>query len=300
MTKGIGITATILLQEGRLRVGDYFYAEGCWGKVNNITSTTGKSEISCIPGHPYTISGFSEFPPVGSSLMQVDLKTAKKKADQFLLEKQTKKQQVHSHKKDKPVYNVIIKADVFSSLQAIEKSIDTFASTNTFSHPMILSATLGELTENDINFAILSKSVIYLFNTKYPTKKELIDLIEKNALAVKQFDVIYHLLEDIKKQIDEEKDKKPVLKKIGDLLIIKLFHIKGIGTIVGFRVKEGVAKIGAHARLLRQKILIGEGTIKSLQKEKISVKELSKGNEGAIFINGITDFKEGDTVEVSE
>jgi translation initiation factor IF-2 len=299
MVKGIGVTATILLQEGRLQVGDFFYVDGIWGKVNTLIDTTGKAQKLGYPGHPYTISGFSGFPSVGSSLIQSTLKVAREKAEQFALQKnEAKFQSQYATENEKSSYQIIVKADVFSSLQAIEKSIEALTTNETFLIPKILLSGVGELTENDINFAILSKSIIYLFNIKNPTKKELLDLIEKNGVKILNFDIIYHLLEDVKKQITEEKDKKPVLKKIGDLLILKLFHIKGTGTIVGFKVTQGVAKVGTHAKLLRNKLSIGEGTVRSLQKEKFSVKELAKGNEGALFLDGVDDFKEGDVIEL--
>lgn len=301
MVKGIGVTATILLQEGRLQVGDFFYVDGIWGKVNTLIDTIGKAQKLAYPGHPYTISGFSGFPAVGASLIQSTFKAAKEKAEQFALQKnEAKFQSQYATENEKAFYQLIVKADVFSSLQAIEKSIEALTGDETFLFPKILLGGVGELTENDINFAILSKSIIYLFNVKTPTKKELLDLIEKNNVKIRNFDIIYHLLEDIKKEITEEKNKKPVLKKIGDLLILKLFHIKGTGTIVGFKVTQGVAKVGTHAKLLRNKVSIGEGTVRSLQKEKFSVKELAKGNEGALFLDGLDDFKEGDIIELFE
>jgi translation initiation factor IF-2 len=304
LEKGRGIVTTILLQEGKFKIGDFFYCNDVWGKITSCVNAHGKNCTELFPGKPYVISGFSSFPEVGGNILQSTLKLAKTNAEEYknsALNQKNNLQQKNmlSNNNNKKPYNIIIKADVFSSLQAIEKAIENFkADAEIFYSPIIIHQSLGEITENDINTAINSHAVIYLFNVKKNINKELSDLIEKNKISVLHFDVIYHMLEQIEKEIKEEKNKEPVLKKIGEAIVLKLFVIKGIGQIVGFRVVQGVIKISAMAMVYRNKMLIGKGIIRSLQKEKQSVKELTKGHEGAFSLPAVATFKEEDIIEI--
>ncbi len=304
MEKGKGIVATILLQEGKLKIGDSFYCNDVWGKISSCINSNGQNCTNIIPGKPYIISGFSDFPEVGENIIQSDLKLAKDRAEEYRCSKLNQKNNLqqknmlanNNHKKP---YNIIIKADVFSSLQAIENAIEAFkVNVSMYYSPVIINQSLGEITENDINMAYNSYSVIYLFNIRKNINKELSDLIEKYKINIMHFDVIYHMLEHIEKEIKEEKNKEPILKKIGEVIVLKLFAIKGIGQIVGFRVLQGIIKINATAMVYRNKIFVGKGIIRSLQKEKQSVKELTKGNEGAFSLPAITTFEEQDIIEI--
>lgn len=304
LEKGKGIVSTVLLQEGKLNIGDSFYCNGVWGKISSCVDAHGKNNQELLPGKPYIINGFSDFPEVGGNIIQAPLKLAKEKAEEYknsLINQKNNLQQKNMflNNNNKKPYNIIIKADVFSSLQAIEKIIENFKfNPAIFYSPLIIHQGLGEITENDINMAIHSDAVVYLFNVKKNINKELTDLIERNRISVVNFDVIYHMIEHIEKEIKEEKNKEAVLKKIGEAVVLKLFTIKGIGQIVGFRVMQGVIKISAMAMVYRNKILIGKGIIRSLQKEKQSVKELTKGHEGAFSLPAIATFKEEDIIEI--
>jgi translation initiation factor IF-2 len=301
--KGKGIVATILLQQGKLIIGDSFYCNGVWGKIISCIDAHGKNSKIILPGKPYIISGFSDFPEVGGHIIQSNLKVARKNAEEYkntaLTQKNNLQQKNIVGNDSKKPYNIIIKADAFSSLQAIEKAIENFqANIDFFYSPIVIYQSLGEITENDINIAINSNAVIYLFNIKKNSNKELNDLIEKNKINILHFDVIYHMLEHIEKEIKEEKNKEPLLKKIGEVIVLKLFLIKGIGQIVGVRVVQGIVKIGAMAMVYRNKILIGKGLIRSLQREKQSVKELTKGHEGAFSLPAVASLKEEDIIEI--
>lgn len=299
MSKGKGIVATILLQEGRLKIGDGFVVQSTWGKVNTIIDSHGKAIKEALPGCPCIISGFSSFPKVGAYLQQSDLKLAKKQAEEYALSENKKNDSQNIFLNNKKPYNIIIKTDVFSSLQAIEKSIQVLQQDQNATYcPVVISQEVGEVNENDINYAINCHSAIYLFNIKKTTQNDLLQLIERHHIKIYSFDVIYHLLEHIEKEINEDKHKELVLKKIGDLLIIKIFQIKNFGLVIGFKVVQGIAKLNAPVLIYRNKLLIGKGTIKTLQKDKNAIKELTKGNEGAMSVLGYSDFVDGDSIEV--
>ena len=165
-----------------------------------------------------------------------------------------------------------------------------------FFTPFIISSSVGDLTENDLLQALETKSTIYLFNKK--VNFSFNQLIEKMAIKCYSFDVIYHLIDDIMKRIEKSPEKKIIKKKTGEVLILKIFYIKNVGYVAGFKVTSGIIKNYSQVKIIRNQEIIHEGVINSLQKEREAVRELSKGHEGALSINKYEDWKEGDIVEV--
>lgn len=298
IVKGFGPTATVLLKNGKLKIGDYFYVNDISGKVTNIIDTFGNSLKEVGASVPFLLSGFESLSSAGEILRVADLKTVKKETEENKLRKLNEKNnntlKITNLEKAK-IFNLIIKADVYSSLQAIQQAINNIAD-KYFYYPLIISSGVGNITESDINTAINSNAIIYGFNVK--KESGLDDLIEQFSVKIENFDVIYHLLEDLQSKIEKQKEPQKIQKKIGDLLILKIFYIKNVGTVVGFRVTNGIVKVGTMINIFRDKEKIGEGKVTSLQKDRQYVKELSKGHEGAISVDGFNDWKEEDKVEV--
>jgi translation initiation factor IF-2 len=294
--KGRGFVANILLEQGVLEKGDTFYAGSVWGKVNSAYDSEGASVSKLFPGRPYVISGFDEMPAAGEILLKASLKEAKEMALKNKFEGMKKDVIVAS---DKKTYPIIVKCDVISSLQAVNQKISLYQEDKTnFYFPVVLFGGIGDLTEHDLTMSMHTHAAIYLFNVKQNFTAKMKEIIKKNDIKIYFFDIIYHLLEDIEAEIKEEKNKKAELKKIGEILVLKLFQIKGVGKIIGFKVTDGIIKQGATGVVLRNKIKIGEGIIKTLQKEKNACKELSKGNEGAFNMPSFQDINEGDTIQI--
>jgi translation initiation factor IF-2 len=295
--KGRGPVGTIILQHGVLKTGDFFCVNDVIGKVNNIYDSDGNSLKEVYPAKPFVLCGFESLPDIGQIIKVGKLKDIKKIAEEEKISRNLNKKKFdgfYSEEREK-IFNIFLKTDVFSSLQAIEQAIRNIGMTS-FYKPNIISASVGTINENDITLAATTRSIIYAFNTKI--EPGIDSLVEQLKIKILYFDVIYHLLNDLEEKIKNEKKPKTILKKIGDLLALKIFDVKGIGKIVGFKVSNGIVKQNSFVVIKRDKNKIGEGGIKSLQKDKKSVKELAKGYEGAISVDGFSDWQEQDQIEI--
>jgi translation initiation factor IF-2 len=294
--RGRGPIGTIILQNGVLKTGDVFCVNDVVGKVSNMYDSIGNSLKEIAPAKPFVLCGFESLPDVGQIIKVGVPKEIKMEAEAARINKNLNKRKTDgaSIEKEK-IFNIFLKTDVFSSLQAIEQAIKNI-SLSSFYKPNIISASVGTITENDVTLAAATGSIIYAFNTKIESGVD--QLIEQLKIKVLYFDVIYHLLENLEEKIKNEKKPKTTLKKIGDLLALKIFDIKGVGKIIGFRVLSGLVKQNSYVIVKRDKNKVGEGGIKGLQKDKKSVKELTKGYEGAISVDGFSDWQEQDQIEV--
>ncbi len=299
MEKGRGAVATVILQSGLLSISDAYYANTVWGKVVSAFDCNHKAVKKLYPGKPYVISGFMDIPLVGSNIIQADLKTARARAQENKENIAIKNYKTISNVDSSKNYNIIIKADAFSSLQAIDKAIENYQMSDKFFYkPYIIHKGIGELNANDINMAISAEAKIYTFSIKKISDKDILDVIKDNNVVVEYYDVIYALLENIEKNIEKEKTNAIELKKIGELHVLKLFAVKHVGQIIGFKVLSGIVKPGSIGKVIRNNVLIGKSTIKSLEKERVSVKELSKGYEGALSFNSNIIINEAGIIEI--
>lgn len=299
MEKGRGAVATVILQSGVFSIGDAYYANTVCGKLVSAFDCNNKKVNELYPGKPYIISGFMDIPLVGSNIIQADLKTARVRAQENKESIAIKNYKTISNVDSSKNYNIIIKADAYSSLQAIDKAIENYQMSDKFFYkPYVIHKGIGELNANDINMAISGEAKIYAFSIKKISDKDILDLIKDNDVVIQYYDVIYALLENIEKNIEKEKTNVVELKKIGELQVLKLFSVKHVGQIIGFKVLNGIVKPGCVGKVIRNNVLICKSTIKSLEKERISVKELSKGYEGALSFNSNIIINEADIIEI--
>lgn len=299
--KGLGFVSTIILQKGLFLVGDAYFTSSTWGKVIVAYDCKMKKVKKLYPGRPYVINGFFKLPIVGSFIEKASLQEAKKRIEGISIELSNEKKYAFINQ-DIPklkIKNIILKTDTYSSLQAIEKSIGKYIDNADFYYkPNIIIASIGDITENDIARAEFTNAVIFGFNINKIMNSSILDNIKKHNIQVLYFDVIYGLLDYLENEIKEEKNKEPELKKIGEIQVLKLFHIKTVGLIIGFKVLQGIVKIGSVGKVLSNQVFIGKGIIKSLEKEKHQVKELSKGHEGALALSGFNNVQENDIIEI--
>lgn len=292
--KGRGPVATIILQQGKINLSEYFYTKNILGRVSYIEDDKGKSLKSVKAYEPFVLSGFDKIPEAGSMIFFTSLKDAKKKIEEFEINfSKTKKESFLIREESSK--NVILKADSYSSLESLVNLITKTNGKNDYD-AKIVSSSVGKINEKDIDLALITKSLIYSFGLKID--QDSLNYAKKLGVEIKNFDIIYHLIEDLElflKKIEE----KIEFKKIGEILVLKVFEIKNIGIIAGFKVLNGTVKKGNKAFIYRDKKKIGEGFVKSLQKEREFVKELTKGEEGAFSIEGFQNWKENDFVEIN-
>lgn len=288
LEKGRGPVATVLSHQGTLKVGDYFAAGNTTGKINSIVDSFGKRVASAGPSEPVRIAGFKQLPDAG---------------DYFEVVTKDKMHSLRAGKIARPAVprqleedalNFIIKTDTNSTKEALLGALAKLGKKADTSLNIIHSA-VGNISESDITLATNTGASIYGLHVKI--EPNAAELGRKNLTTIKLFDIIYKLLEDV-----EERAKKPekiemVTKKIGEASVLRVFDIKNIGVIAGCIVKEGRFVHNGSVVVWRGRRKVGEGSIKSLQRERKSVKEVHKGFECGFLIEGLNDFQVDDRVE---
>jgi translation initiation factor IF-2 len=300
VSQGKGSTATVIVQNGTLKVGDIIVAGSAFGRIRSLEDEHGKKLKEAFPSQPAQISGFSQVPQAGDILQVLsDLDSAK----QIALSSQRK---AHSHRLtasrqlqgdlESKTLNLIIKADVAGSLEAIKQSIGKLK--NDEVKISILSDGVGEINESDILLASSSKASVIAFRSKVNPKA--ISLAKQKKVTVDSYDVIYELLEDVTSAVI--KLFTPETEKItfGKAKILAVFRTEKENMIVGGRVEEGEIKKVGHITIWRGETELGRAEAAELQQNKVHAKAVQAGNEFGIKLKTKIKVKEGDVLESFE
>jgi translation initiation factor IF-2 len=300
VTQGKGSTATVIVQNGMLKVGDVIVAGSAFGRVRSLDDEKGKKLKEAGPSQPAQISGFSEVPQAGDILQTVEtLEEARTIGTNA-------KRKSHSHKlfanttlqgdiKNKTL-NLILKTDVAGSLEAIKQSLGKLKNDEVKLN--ILSEGVGEVNESDIIMAANSKASVISFRSKVNPKA--IALAKQKKVVVDSYDVIYELLEDVTSAV--VKMFTPEFEKVtsGKAKILAIFRTEKTNMIVGGRVEEGEVKKTNQIAILREGVEIGRGEITDLQRNKVASKSIAAGEEFGMKLKTPTKIKEGDVLESFE
>ena len=290
LEKGRGPVATIICQHGILRVGDYFSCGSTQGKVSSLVDFAGKRVQEARPSIPVQVAGFTSLPHTGDLFEVIqpgELKRGRTSAAE--LNVPSARQVLHEN-----ALNLIIKTDGASSKEALLNSI-TKMSGKAFKEFYIISAGVGAITESDVMLASDTKSIIYGLHAKVEPNAAV--LANKLNVTIKLYDIIYKMLEDLHVVAEQGRPVKKVLRKIGEATVLKVFDIKNLGVIAGAQVKSGRFSKDGKVIIFRGKFKVGEGMIKSLQRDRKSVKEVHTGFECAFMVEGFTEWQPDDRVE---
>jgi translation initiation factor IF-2 len=286
--KGRGSVATIIAQEGTIHVGDFFIAGQTFGKVNSIVDSNGKSLKDVGPSIPVQIAGFDQLPEAGDYFEAVS-------QDQY---QQARSKGVYREEPKQFVaegaLNIIIKADTKSSKEALIESIEELNNKNVKKFQIIYSG-IGDISESDVELAHTTGSKIYGFHVKFELNAT--SLAQKYDVSVHVYQVIYKLLDDLELLAKEKEPVKLVATRIGEAIVRKVFEIKNLGTIAGSYVKEGRFSRNGRVIVWRGKNKVGEGFIKSLERDRKPVKEVHTGFECAFLVDGFNEWNVDDRVE---
>jgi len=304
--KGRGTVSTVVVQNGTLKVGDTVVAGVAHGKVKALMDDEGKAVKEAKPGEPVVLLGLSSVPEAGEKLVKVATdkiarEYAKKRAEYLRQRELSKSTKVTIDDLSSMIAEgalkslpVIIKADVGGSLEAIKGSLEKIKTDETKID--IISSGVGGITENDVALASASENSIILgFNVR-PTGS-VKDKAKSSGVEIKTYNVIYDLIDDVKDLIAGM--LSPVIREenIGQAQVREVFVVPKIGAIAGCIVTDGVINRGVKVRLIRDGIIIYESTVSSLKRFKDDVKEVAKGYECGIGIEGYHDIKVGDFIE---
>ena len=306
IVQGKGPTATVLIQEGTLKIGDIFVAGPAYGKIRAITDDKGLKILDAGPSIPVEIIGLTGTPIAGDDFVVVDDEAKAKEIADFRLRsvkmKQTKsltKENLEKMLDDKSNLNIkelglILKSDVHGSLEAIVNGVEKFK--NDEIKLKIIHKGIGAINESDIALGTASENTIVVgFNVKPNNLAK--NLAKRDNIDIKFFTVIYELLDYIKDTMSGllVPDKKEVVN--GKAKIKEIFKMSKIGKIAGCEVIEGKIKKNANIRLLRDDQIIYEGKLNSLKKVKEEIAEVKKGNDCGIVLDNFQDIKQNDIIE---
>lgn len=297
-----GTVASILVQEGTLHINDILVSGACYGKVKSMIDDSGKTIREAEPSTPVEITGLSDVPDAGEPFFVAE---TEKIAKEFTTQIKERKRnaELSSRKfdpwaqfKDNKILNVIIKADVQGSLEALTKSLSALSTEDV--ELSIVHAAVGGATENDVQLAIASSAIIVGFNTRPDARAA--DIAKREGVVMESFSVIYDIIDYVKDAMSGLLD--PIIGEniLGHTEIRNTFNVPKVGTIAGGYVTDGLIRRGAKCRLLRSGKIIYDSKIASLKRFKDDAKEVRSGFECGFSIENYNDVKVGDVVEVYE
>ena len=301
--KNIGGIASILIQNGTLRLGDPIVVGTAFGKVRTMKNDRGESIVEAGPSTPVEITGLSDNPVAGDKFMAFETESeakniAGKRAD-ILKENKNKKEvlslddlfaKINAGQKE---INVVLKADVRGSEEAVKNALEKIDVEGV--RIKVIRSGIGTITESDVVLANASNAIIIGFNvipsniTKEVAKEYNVD--------IRLYTIIYKAVEEMELAMKGMLDPEFEEKVLGSAEIKRIFKFSKVGNIAGVLVTDGIMKNGASVRVIRDGIIIHDGKIASIQREKDTVKEVKKGFECGITLESYSDIKEGDILE---
>lgn len=305
LDKGKGPLATVLVQKGTLKVGDYVVAGTASGRIRAMFDDKGKKVKKAEPSTPVVILGLSEVPDAGEHLYAVD---DEKKArfyagnkKEIIREKQMKSNQKVSlddlfnqiqlgEVKD---LNIIIKADVKGSIEAVKQSLVKLGTDEVKVN--IIHGGVGGITESDVMLASASNAIVIGFNVR-PTLTAM-GMAKQENVDIRTYRVIYDAIEDIQAAVKGMLEPTIVEEVIGRVEVRATFKVPNVGMVAGIYVLQGKITRNSKVRLLRNDIVVFEGEVASLRRFKDDVKEILSGYEGGLGLENFNDVKEGDIIE---
>jgi len=306
LDKKTGTTATILVQNGTLRLGDPIVAGTSVGKIRTLKNDLGKDITTASPSTPVEITGLSEPPQAGDKFMAFETeKQAKQVAETRKLrarEEDTNKSGMSleelfgSIKEGLKEINVIIKADVNGSSEAVRSSLEKIEVEEVRIN--VIRSSVGAITESDVVLAKASNAIIIGFNVRPDNKT--IESAKEKGIDIRLYDIIYKLVEDMENAMKGLLEPLFEEKISGQAEIRQIFKFSKVGNIAGCHVTDGTIKSSSLARVIRDGIVVYNGKIKSIQREKDQVKEVSKGFDCGITLENYQDIKENDMIEAYE
>lgn len=307
LDKHLGPIVTILIQNGTLRLGDPVVVGHAFGKVRTMKNDLGEDITEALPSAPVEITGLNEVPTAGDKFMAFE---SEKQARNIA---ETRKKQVKEKEKASKAsvslddlfaqigeglkeINVIIKADVHGSSEAVKNSLEKIEVEGVKVN--VIRSSVGAITEGDIILAKASNAILIGFNVR-PTGR-INEYAKENGVEIRLYNIIYKVVEEMEAAMKGMLDPIYEEKVIGSAEIRQIFKFSKVGNIAGSYVQEGVIKKEAKARIIRDGIVIYDGNINSIQRGKDSVKEVKKGLECGITIENYNDIRVGDTIEAYE
>ena len=307
LDRGRGPVATVLVQRGTLRVGDIIVAGAEMGRVRALINDQGETVQEAGPSVPVEVLGFNGPPEAGDRLAVVENEARARQVTDYRAHQKREKSAASSAgmrgsleqmmsqlkttgRKDFPL---VIKADVQGSLEAILGSLEKLGTDEVAAR--ILHAGVGGISESDVTLAEGFNAAIIGFSVR--ANKEAAALAKRNGIEIRYYNIIYDLVDDVKKAMSGL--LAPTLREtmLGNAQILEVFNISKVGKIAGCRVTDGSVERGANVRLIRDNVVVHEGKLSTLKRFKDEVKEVQSGQECGMAFESYQDMRVGDVIE---
>ena len=307
MEVGRGNVATVIVTRGTLKQGDFLYAGQAFCRVKSMFDHNNKTVKSVEPGSPIDIIGWDESPTAGDQFVAVkNQKEAKAKAEEnktklkehdnssFSVESRVSDMMKLLQEGELNTVNVILKADTNGSVEAIKDGINKLATDDV--NIQVVHSAVGGIVLSDVDLASATESLIIGFNVRPDSQAR--NMAQSKGIDVRTYNIIYELLDDISEAVLGQMTIKTEEVIIGMVEVKTTFRAPKVGVVAGSIVSEGKVELDAKARLLRDGIVIYEGTVVSLRRFKDNVEVVNEGLECGIGLSDYKDIKEGDTIEI--
>lgn len=307
LDKQVGSIVTLLIQNGTLRLGDPIVVGTTFGKVRTLRNDKGEEITEATPSTPVEITGLNDTPIAGDKFMAFE----SEKQARSIGEQRKEAQKLKDNQKTEVTslddlfskigeglreLNVIIKADVHGSSEAVKNSLEKIEVEDV--RVKVIRSSVGSITESDIVLAKASNAIIIGFNVR--PDSSIRDYAKENGVEIRLYNIIYKAVEEIEAAMKGMLEPIFEEKVIGEAEVRQLFKFSKVGIIAGSYITNGTITRDAKARIIREGIVVYDGNINSIQREKDAVKEVKKGLECGITIENFNDIKVGDVIEAYE
>jgi len=305
LERGRGPVGTLLVQRGTLHVGDIVVAGTAWGRVRALINDKGENVKDAGPSVPVEVLGFDSAPEAGDQFAVVENEARAREITEYRIRKRretlgsvgtarTLEQMMQQLKEaGKKEFPLVVKGDVQGSVEAIAGSLKKISTDEV--EARILHAGVGGITESDIALAQTSGAVVIGFNVRANAQARA--AAERDGVEIRYYNIIYDLVDDVKAAMSGL--LAPTVREVflGNAEVLEVFNITKVGKVAGCRVTEGKVERGAKVRLIRDNVVIHEGTLSTLKRFKDEVKEVPVGQECGMAFANYQDIRVGDVVE---
>jgi translation initiation factor IF-2 len=307
LDRGRGPVATVLVQRGTLRTGDIVVAGSEYGRVRALISDLGEQIKEAGPSVPVEVLGFNGAPEAGDRLAVVESEARAREITEYRQRQKRERSAVRagaargsltdmmsqlkaSGRKEFPL---LIKGDVQGSVEAIINSLEKLGTEEVGAR--IIHSGVGGINESDVTLAEASGTAIIGFNVR--ANKEARDAAERSGTEIRYYNIIYDLVDDIKKAMSGLLAPTLREERLGEARILQVFGVSKVGKVAGCLVQDGRVERGANVRLIRDNVVIHEGKLSTLKRFKDEVKDVGSGQECGMAFENYQDMREGDIIE---
>jgi translation initiation factor IF-2 len=308
LDRGRGVVATVLVQRGTLKVGDIVVAGAEWGRVRALNDDRGHKIDDAAPSSPVEVLGLNATPMAGDEFLAVESEGRAREVSLFRQQKKRSAaaaatargtvEQIFSRIKagEAKELPVVIKADVQGSIEAIATTLQKLSTDEVAVR--ILHSGVGGINESDITLANAVRAAVIGFNVR--ANPQAREMAKRDGVDIRYYSIIYNVIDDVKALLSGMLSPTVRERFLGNAQILQVFTMSKSGKVAGCKISEGVVRRGARVRLLRDNVVVHEGSLKTLKRFKDEVREVKEGFECGMAFENYQDIQQGDTIECFE